>query len=63
VKLGRMTEWSELSEDLFVPSGLRLFLVDWQDKAILEMRSIEFDPVVAEQQLVSAANTRGDARN
>jgi len=48
VKLGRMTDWKKLSEDLFLAAGLRLFLVDEEDKALFEARSIEIDPVTSE---------------
>jgi type VI secretion system protein ImpE len=42
VKLGRMTDWKELGGGLYLASGLRLFLVDGEDKALLEVRKIEF---------------------
>ena len=42
VKLGRMTDWKEVGEDVCLPVGLRLFLIDGDDKAILEVRSVEF---------------------
>jgi type VI secretion system protein ImpE len=44
VKLGRMTDWKQIGEDLFVGFGLRTFLVDEGDEALLEARRIEFDP-------------------
>ncbi len=43
VRLGRMTDWKPVGDDLFVPQGLRVFVVDDEDKTLLEMRSIEFD--------------------
>jgi len=43
VKLGRMTDWMDVGEGLYLASGLRLFLVDGEDKALLEAREIEFD--------------------
>ena len=43
VRLGRMTDWKDLGEDLYVPAGLRLFLVDDEDKPVFEARSVEFN--------------------
>lgn len=43
VKLGRMTDWKDLGETLYFASGLRLFLVEGKEKAILEVKTIEFD--------------------
>jgi type VI secretion system protein ImpE len=48
VKLGRMTDWMNVGEGLYLASGLRLFLVDGEDKAILEVREIEFDHAAAQ---------------
>jgi type VI secretion system protein ImpE len=45
VRLGRMTDWRRLSDDLSVAVGLRLFLVDGEDKPLFEARSVEFDRV------------------
>ena len=45
VRLGRMTDWKRLSDDVSVAVGLRLFLVDDEDKPIFEARSVEFEPV------------------
>ncbi len=47
VRLGRMTEWRQVGEDLAAAVGLRLFLVDDEDKALPEARSIEFAPAAA----------------
>src|SRR5262249_6187223 len=38
VRLGRMTDWSEIGEGLYGGAGLRLFLVDDRDRAMLEAR-------------------------
>jgi type VI secretion system protein ImpE len=43
VKLGRMTDWPQTKKALYLPVGLRLFMVDGEEKAMLEARSIEFD--------------------
>ena len=42
VKLGRMTDWDQISEGLYRGAGLRLFLVDDHDRPMLEARTIEF---------------------
>jgi type VI secretion system protein ImpE len=51
VRLGRMTDWKEAGEGIYLGSGSRLFLVDGEDWAALEVRSIEFDAVPAEARL------------
>ena len=43
VRLGRMTDWRDVGNDLFVGEGLRLFWMDGKDRPILELKSIEFD--------------------
>jgi type VI secretion system protein ImpE len=43
VKLGRMTDWKDLGEGIYRASGLRLFLIDGEDKSLLESGKIEFD--------------------
>ena len=43
VRLGRMTDWKRLSDDLSVAVGLRLFLVDGEDTPLFEARSVEFE--------------------
>lgn len=47
VKLGRMTDWKQLGEDLYLAAGLRLFLIDGEEKTILEVRSMEFGVIPA----------------
>jgi type VI secretion system protein ImpE len=42
VKLGRMTDWQQLSEDLYSAVGQRLFLVDGVDKSLFEAKTVEF---------------------
>jgi type VI secretion system protein ImpE len=42
VRLGRMTDWKRLSDDLFSAQGLRLFAVDGQDKTLFEASPVEF---------------------
>jgi type VI secretion system protein ImpE len=48
VKLGRMTDWKEVAPRLFLAAGLRLWLAEGQEQAILEVRTLEFDPVTAD---------------
>ena len=42
VRLGRMTDWKQLSEDLFSAVGQRLFLLDGEDKSLFEAKAVEF---------------------
>jgi type VI secretion system protein ImpE len=48
VKLGRVTDWRGEDERLYLAAGARLLLVDAEDIALLEMRSIEFEDVTAD---------------
>ncbi|MBC7911912.1 MAG: avirulence locus temperature-dependent protein secretion protein [Pyrinomonadaceae bacterium] len=49
VRLGRMTDWREAGGDIYTGVGMRLFLVnDEEDKALLEVRSVEFNPATEE---------------
>lgn len=50
VKLGRMTDWAEMGEEVYRAFGLRLFLVDDEDKSLFEGRSIEFDQISDQSQ-------------
>jgi type VI secretion system protein ImpE len=43
VRLGRMTDWKQLSEELYRAVGLRLFLVDDVDQTLFEASVVEFD--------------------
>jgi type VI secretion system protein ImpE len=43
VRLGRMTDWKTLSDDLQVGLGLRAFLVDGEDVSLFELGSIELE--------------------
>ena len=47
VRLGRMTDWRQIGDNLHRASGLRLFLADDEDKAIFEVKSVEFDATEA----------------
>jgi type VI secretion system protein ImpE len=49
-RLGRVTDWQKLSDDLYRGVGLRLFLVDETDHPLFELESIEFDGASAAAQ-------------
>lgn len=42
VRLGRMTDWKDLGEDLYAAAGLRLLLVDGEDKSLFDIKAVEF---------------------
>jgi type VI secretion system protein ImpE len=42
VRLGRMTDWKDLGEDLYAAAGLRLLLVAGEDKSLFELKAVEF---------------------
>ena len=42
VRLGRMTVWQEIEEGGLAPAGQKLFLVDDEEFAFLELRQLEF---------------------
>lgn len=42
VRLGRMTEWTAISDDLSQGMGVRLFLAGEDDQSILDTRRLEF---------------------
>lgn len=42
VRLGRMTDWKELGAEFYLGAGLHLLAVDGEEKALLEVRSVEF---------------------
>lgn len=43
VKLGRMTDWKPVEEGLTLGTGQRMFLIDDEDRAILELREVQFE--------------------
>ncbi len=45
VKLGRKTDWKSISENLHMGSGQRMFSVDDEEKALLEIQEITFDTI------------------
>jgi type VI secretion system protein ImpE len=45
VRLGRATEWEDLGEKLVRGRGQRMFLIDDEEKPMLQSRQVEFDAV------------------
>jgi type VI secretion system protein ImpE len=43
VRLGRMTDWREIGEDIYAGEGLKLFWVDGTDQPILELKEVEIN--------------------
>ena len=43
VKLGRMTDWQAVGEGRRLGVGQRLFLIDGEDRGMLEVRDVEFE--------------------
>ena len=43
VRLGRMTDWRNVGEELFIGEGMKLFWMDGKEKSILDMQTIEFN--------------------
>jgi Protein of avirulence locus involved in temperature-dependent protein secretion len=49
VRLGRMTDWRDAGDDVFVGEGTKLFWMDGKDRSIFDIETIEFsDPDTAE---------------
>jgi type VI secretion system protein ImpE len=44
VKLGRMTDWKTIPEGVARGVGQRLLFIDGQDRGILELREVDFEP-------------------
>lgn len=42
VRLGRMTDWLDIGEDLFTGEGTKIFWMDGKDRSILDIQTIEF---------------------
>lgn len=42
IRLGRMTDWRDAGEEIFIGEGMRMFWSDGTDKPILEVNEIEF---------------------
>ncbi len=61
VKLGRMTDWQEVEEGFYTGSGLRAFLIDDEDKALFDLKLIEFDHPEPEQAAAPAEDAEEEA--
>ena len=48
VRLGRMTDWRDLGDELFQGEGTKLYWMDGKDKSILDIKTIEFSHENAE---------------
>jgi len=48
VRLGRMTDWREAGEELYIGEGMKLYWMDGKEKSILEIQTIEFSHEVNE---------------
>jgi type VI secretion system protein ImpE len=48
IRLGRMTDWKDLGEDLYIGEGMRMFWHDGSYRSILEMEEIKFTHEPAE---------------
>ena len=55
LRLGRQTEWHKVSDDVFRAIGLRLFLIDGEDKTLFESTSVEFGANAGQDQQIQAA--------
>jgi type VI secretion system protein ImpE len=42
VRLGRMTDWRDAGQEIYIGEGMKAFWMDGEDRPILEMRTIEF---------------------
>jgi type VI secretion system protein ImpE len=43
VRLGRMTDWKDLGEDVFIGEGMKIFWMDGKDRSILDIETLSFD--------------------
>ena len=41
-RLGRMTEWRDTGDEVFIGEGTKLYWMDGRDRSILDIRTIEF---------------------
>lgn len=60
VRLGRMTDWKEVGPELYVGRGLRLLAFDGEERAFLDVRSVEF---AASAEGEAPAHGEGPARD
>jgi type VI secretion system protein ImpE len=43
VRLGRMTDWRDAGEELYIGEGQKLFFIDGEDRPIMELEKVEFN--------------------
>jgi len=48
VRLGRVTDWNQVGEDVYRAVGLRLFVADGKEKSLFETGAVDFNPVAQE---------------
>ena len=48
IRLGRVTDWEEISEDVFSGVGTRLFAIDSEHRSMPDIREIEFQHIEEE---------------
>lgn len=65
VRLGRSTDWEELPEGIYRGTGLRVFLIDGEDKPIFQVRQVEFNEqeVSSDESAEAEENAAGGAAN
>jgi type VI secretion system protein ImpE len=42
IRLGRMTDWRDAGDEVFIGEGMKMFWMDGRDKSILDIRTLEF---------------------
>jgi type VI secretion system protein ImpE len=47
VRLGRMTDWDDLGDDVFLGKGTKLFWMDGKDRSILDIETLSFKHAIA----------------
>lgn len=47
VRLGRMTDWRDAGDEVFIGEGMKLFWMDGRDKSILDINSVKFGHAAA----------------
>jgi type VI secretion system protein ImpE len=62
VRLGRMTDWRQRGEELYMGAGQRLFAVDGEEKPLLDLREVEFTTPAGEEPSAPAAETDSGPR-
>ena len=43
IRLGRMTDWRDAGEEIYIGEGMKLFWMDGKEKSILDIETIEFN--------------------